>query len=162
MGLSRLAGDARGDSSTIGVVLMIGVAVVLAAVTFGSFAGMGQQSLSDTPELTVSVEYDQGAVGGFGQTDDDGGGEAVVVTHERGDEVKFVYVEVLVDGEPVRDGSNTLAFDGSPPPTLSAGDSLRVVNAASTDVLAPGSTVLVRYENPDEERSLVLYEGEIP
>jgi FlaG/FlaF family flagellin (archaellin) len=162
MGLSRLAADARGDSSTIGVVLMIGIAVVLAAVTFGSFAGMGQQSLSDAPELTVSVEYDQGAVGGFGQTDDDGSGEAVVVTHEQGDEVKFVYVEVLVDGEPVRDGSNTLAFDGSPPPRLSAGDSLRVTNTAPTNVLSGGTEVLVRYENPDEGRSVVLYEGEIP
>jgi FlaG/FlaF family flagellin (archaellin) len=163
MSAGRLRGDARADSSTIGVVLMIGVAAILSAVAFGSFAGLGSENLTETPKVTIAVGFDQGSTGGFGQPDD-GDDEAVTVTHESGDELNWLYFAVYVDGTDVRDSAD-LTYDGSAPTELTAGDSVRVVNDGSgpnDDVLVPGTEIRVTYENPNTDQSFVLAEAEIP
>jgi flagellin-like protein len=161
MSAGRFGADRRGDSSTIGVVLMIGIAVILAAVVFGSFAGLGDEKLSDPPKATIDVTFDQGSVGGFSaSTDDDGQREAVVVVHESGDEVNWLYVQVLVNGTRV---TSTPGLDYVSPPTeLTAGDQVRIEGSASTAKLTPGTTIRVVYVNPNTDDTLVFVDAEIP
>lgn len=163
MSAGGFGADRRGDSSTIGVVLMIGIAVILAAVAFGSFAGLGDEHLSDPPNAAFEVTFDQGDVGGFdATTDDDGSNESVVVTHESGDSVDWLYFHVYVDGTRVSAPSSTLEFDAKPT-ELNAGDQVRITNSApSSAVLVPGTEIRVTYENPNTEDTLVLVEATIP
>jgi len=140
---------------------MIGVAVILAAVAFGSFAGIGGESLSDPPNAAFEVTFDQGSVGGFSSsTDDDGANESVVITHESGDAVDWLYFHVYVDGTRVS-SSPDLHFDAKPL-ELTAGEEVRVTSTPSPALLTPGTEIRVTYENPNTEDTLVLVEATIP
>jgi flagellin-like protein len=154
--------DDRGDSSTIGVVLMVGIAVVLAAVAFGTFSGIGTDNLAETPNAQFDVSFDQGGSGGFTQADQ-GDGEAIVVTHEQGDTIKWPFFHVKVDGTPVRDtGGLEFNFSAGPPTEIGSGDSVRITNSGGGNVIKPGAEILVTYENPNTEKTVVLIEAEVP
>ena len=82
MEFKKLMKETRAVSPVIGVVLMIAIAVILAAVVGTVVLAMGNEPVS-TPQATFSFEYDE--------ANDD-----VLITHEGGDSIAFD--ELNVDG----------------------------------------------------------------
>jgi len=100
MQFSKLFDDDRAVSPVIGVILMVAIAVILAAV-IGSFVlGLGDQLQTTSPQ--ASIGFSQGT-----ETIDDYDGTpggsidvtAVTVTHESGDQLEAANINVKVNGE---------------------------------------------------------------
>jgi len=83
-----LGGDERGVSSVIGVILMVAVTVILAAV-IGSFVlGLGQET-QRAPEASITISDSEGVFTG-------GTGSAFDLRHDSGDALLFREVGIIV------------------------------------------------------------------
>jgi len=117
MELKRLFADDSAVSPVIGVILMVAITVILAAV-IGSFVLNLGGSLQDTaPQASFSFDYT-----------DDSSGPYVAVTHESGDSIEAGQVNATVS-------SNSLSVtSGSgpwPDSTVSAGDTANFTYSGS-------------------------------
>jgi flagellin-like protein len=138
MELRQLLTEDRAVSPVIGVILMVAITVILAAVIGTFVLGLGQ-NVQSTPQASFNFDFDQNSTG-------DG---YVVVTHNGGDALS----EDNSGSVKVR-GLNTtdwLASEG----TISAGDS---ANAS----FASGETVRVTWSDPNNESSATLGSQEAP
>ena len=107
----------RGVSPVIGVILMVAITVILAAV-IGSFVlGIGGD-VEATPTASISVDYD----------DTDG----LILAHEGGDSIDWDEINVTVDG------SETFTSEGG---TFSPGDEV-----SDSSTYSDGATVRVVHE----------------
>ncbi|WP_435064865.1 type IV pilin [Halobaculum sp. EA56] len=133
--------DDRAVSPVIGVILMVAITVILAAV-IGSFVlGLGNSVQQTAPNANFQFDYSQ-----------EGGDYNVTATHSGGDTIS--------DGETVTlnasdsDGSVDQVNQFSTP--VSAGDSAELGNVSS------GSTVRVIWTSENGETSQALATGETP
>ncbi|MUV50753.1 type IV pilin [Haloarcula sp. CBA1122] len=78
MELKRFFNDDDAVSPVIGVILMVAITVILAAVIATFVLGLGDQVSNTAPQASFSTEYDSSA-------DDNG---QVTVTHDGGDSIK--------------------------------------------------------------------------
>jgi len=83
MELTQLYGDDDAVSPVIGVILMVAITVILAAVIASFVLGLGQSATNTNPQASFSWDYqaDSSAVGG----DADG---ILTISHDGGDSVK--------------------------------------------------------------------------
>ncbi|MFC6865038.1 type IV pilin N-terminal domain-containing protein [Halomicroarcula sp. GCM10025817] len=115
-------------SPVIGVVLMVAITVILAAV-IGSFVlGLGGSS-SVTPQASFDFDYD---------------GNAVTITHDGGDTIDAADLTVTgsVSGDITKVGSLT---------DVSAG-----VELVDGETIDSGETIRVVYNDPNTDKSAVL------
>ncbi|GGN92556.1 MULTISPECIES: type IV pilin [Haloarcula] len=124
-------------SPVIGVVLMVAITVILAAV-IGSFViGLGS-STNSTPQASFSFEYDTSV-----------SPATMTITHDGGDTLKTGNLEVKEDGSVLVDPAS-----GS---EITAGDTL----TSGTSVTS-GATIKVVYNDPNSDKSAVIATSTAP
>jgi flagellin-like protein len=124
--------DETGVSPVIGVILMVAITVILAAVTGSFVLGLGDTTGATPPQVSVNCNI----------ADD-------VITHEGGDDLTASELRI---NNP--DGSNIDSLNGGP---FTAGDP--IVGGSSSNPLSSvsGDEQLV-WENPDGDRSQIIAE----
>jgi len=180
MDFKQLFDDDRAVSPVIGVILMVAITVILAAVIGTFVLGLGDQVQSTTPQVSFGFDQSSEANGSLSGTH-----KVVTVTHETGDTLDESNVDISVNGNPALgvDSSEetTDLFSGSG--EVSAGTSEKVElyytgadvstatgknlsdtttspdwNDLETDyaALSTGDTIRVVYNSPDSDSSSTL------
>ena len=142
----------RGVSPVIGVILMVAITVILAAVIGAFVLGLGDQVSNNAPQATLEFEF-------INDTD-------AVVTHAGGQDITATDIDVTVgDVVAYENGVGTgsgSGFNGSGwSDTISTGDELQITNATASDIGA-GKTVRVVWNNPSGDSSNILAERDWP
>ncbi|MFB6206020.1 MAG: type IV pilin [Haloglomus sp.] len=89
MKLKQLFTDDEAVSPVIGVILMVAITVILAAVIGTFVLGLGNQVQSTTPSANFAVDYNQ---------DGAGASDALIVTHDGGDRIPAAQLNATVSG----------------------------------------------------------------
>ncbi|GCF14049.1 hypothetical protein Harman_19840 [Haloarcula mannanilytica] len=164
MDLKQLFHDDDAVSPVIGVILMVAITVILAAVIASFVLGLGDQAQQATPQASFSFEYDASA----GDESDSG---LLTVTHDGGDTIEAgsLYMRgnrMVADGDLSNEGispsdSETADYDaddgawsdtgayGATDSEVSAGQSIDVGVYSDYDVR-------VIYEPPEGDSSATL------
>jgi len=153
MDFKKLIDDESAVSPVIGVILMVAITVILAAVIGTFVLGLGDQVQDTTPRAQI----------GFDFTDD----SEMTVTHESGDTLETANLEVKVGSNTVWD-SNGIATDydgtnannGWSTDEISAGSSLTIDDADDTDL--SDNTVRVIWSSPNSDSTATLASQEWP
>ncbi|MFO7833877.1 MAG: type IV pilin N-terminal domain-containing protein, partial [Halohasta sp.] len=106
----------RGVSPVIGVILMVAITVILAAVIGAFVLGLGDQVSNNAPQASFSFDFNQT-------------GENVTVTHTGGDDVEASNLNITngSDDKQWNDGSGTVGTGDSEWILYESGDTIRVV-----------------------------------
>jgi len=188
MEFKQLFDDDRAVSPVIGVILMVAITVILAAVIGTFVLGLGDQVQSTTPQASFGFDQSTETVESGGETSEI---TTVTVTHETGDSIAESDIAVTVDGNSAWSLTNASVSDqskatnpwGDSGEDVSAGNSFKIylydtdgsisegtdVNAASGDgystpgatELASGDTIRVIYDSPDSDSSSTLGKKEV-
>jgi len=156
MEFKQLFDDDRAVSPVIGVILMVAITVILAAVIGTFVLGLGDQLQATSPQASF----------GFDTSSDQ---SEVTITHESGDTIGASNVKIsATDNFTEPDG----AFTNQPSATwneftgagsdVSAGSSVTIVHDDSDGSTFAGETVRVIYDNPDSDSSSTLGKFEVP
>jgi len=150
MKIKTLINDEKAVSPVIGVILMVAITVILAAVIGTFVLGLGDQVQNDTPRASFGFESTDTAVSGTGNlsTENADSDKAnVTITHESGD---------TIDGADL-----SIKASGSSATWKDIGGDDEVTAGASIDVsLDDGDTVRVVYDNPDSDKTATLAKHE--
>jgi flagellin-like protein len=160
--LKPLLSDDRAVSTPIGVILMIAVVVVLAALVGGFMFSAGDDLNQPVPNTNIDFAVEPGAVDEH---------PTLVMSFEGGStisESNTQRVDVLLDqrgfipwagqeGSPDIDYAN-LGNDE----TLKAGDSFDITVSAETTTASPGDRVMISWASPSGDNTAVLAEFTIP
>ncbi|KAB1185678.1 MULTISPECIES: type IV pilin [Haloferax] len=127
MQLKNLFTEDRAVSPVIGVILMVAITVILAAVIGTFVLGLGDQVSETAPQASFSFSYDQDA---------NTNGE-VTITHESGEGISTSLISVEGDNVPTTaafsdSDSNSKVNAGEsavfePDAALSSGDTIRII-----------------------------------
>ncbi|WP_226023205.1 type IV pilin [Halomicrobium salinisoli] len=101
MDLKKLLNDDNAVSPVIGVILMVAITVILAAVIASFVLNLGDQAQQSTPTASIDFEYVQ----------DDSGNDDLIITHESGDTIDGAQLNATVTGAQDTDRS-TGSSDG--------------------------------------------------
>jgi len=148
MEFKQLFDDDRAVSPVIGVILMVAITVILAAVIGTFVLGLGDQVQSTTPQ--ASFGFDAGTT----DIQVDGGSnheevKTVTVTHESGDTIDAANIGLSVNGETAyaADGNDTAdTFTGD----VSAGVSVTIVGATDVEVDTGSSGDVYNYIDAED------------
>ncbi|MXR41404.1 type IV pilin [Halobaculum sp. WSA2] len=126
MNFNALLDDDRAVSPVIGVILMVAITVILAAV-IGSFVlGLGNSVQQTSPNANFQFDFDSGA-------------GTATATHTGGDSIPSSQLSVV--------GSNTTTF---PDTTVSAGSTSNTTDVSTSDQIR----VIWTSENGDSSQTL--------
>jgi flagellin-like protein len=149
MNFKDLFEDDRAVSPVIGVILMVAITVILAAVIGTFVLGLGDQVQSTTPQASFGFS----TAGDVSSADENLSTVAqgpdmanMTITHESGDSIPSSNVNLTA-------GGTSKAWVGSG--DISAGDS----NTVRVD---RGDTLRVIYNSPDSDTSSTLGKFEVP
>ncbi|WP_411969045.1 type IV pilin [Haloferax sp. YSSS75] len=120
MDIKKFLSESRAVSPVIGVILMVAITVILAAVIGTFVLGLGDQVGDNAPQASFSFDYDNSVAGS----------ETLTITHESGDAIPASQVTVVAD-------SGAMGTDW-PDDQINAGESY-VLNGAQSN----GDTVRV-------------------
>jgi len=141
MDLKELFTEDRGVSPVIGVILMVAITVILAAVIGAFVLGLGDQASSSAPQASFSFDYD-----------DDGDG-TVTVTHEGGDTIPDNELNLTASGDGIGDYSEN--WEGP----VSAGSSDTINGSdGEGDKFEEGDTVRVVWSSGDSSSTLRTFD----
>jgi len=161
MDIKSLLTDDDAVSPVIGVILMVAITVILAAV-IGAFVLDIGGNQTKTPQASWSMSYDNGGDDSWGSTPSGASStDAVTISHDGGDDVSGSEIYVSVAGNAVNDTSN-LGWDSSAPGTWNAGTSGTVTEAAGSDTISSGDAVEIIWEDPSGGSTSILSEGQVP
>jgi len=160
MQIKHLMQDDDAVSPVIGVILMVAITVILAAVIASFVLGLGDQAQQTTPQASFSFDYEnQSSATGASSTDyagtSDGLGDEGVLTiaHDGGDTVDGARLTLNDGGE---NGPTADFATGSAPNEMTAGSTVTVdVDAHdAVDVIYTGesgdsSSTLASWTGPD-------------
>lgn len=157
MELNRLFTEEDAVSPVIGVVLVVAITVVLAAVAGTLLFGVADQPAGPVPTAQFSFEMNDGG-DGWG-----GSGDFVNVTHEGGDTLAVERLDVLVGSDEVAVGASDWASD------VSAGDGVSITDASSPPSgsvvvgggIDEGETVRIVWSAPGSSETYVVGAGEV-
>ncbi|RDZ96638.1 type IV pilin [Haloferax sp. Atlit-6N] len=142
MKLKQLFTDDSAVSPVIGVILMVAVTVILAAV-IGSFVlNLGQGVQQTAPQASFGFDYD---------TTDNGN---VTITHETGDSIDAA----RLNATGFQNGSASVAWTDHVSSTVSAGTSATFNNTADWN----GETIRVVWQSTNGETSATLSQSTAP
>ncbi|WP_058826430.1 type IV pilin [Haloferax sp. Q22] len=137
MDIKKFLSESRAVSPVIGVILMVAITVILAAVIGTFVLGLGDQVGDTAPQASFSFEYD--------------GTDTVTITHESGDAISFDDLSVSetsaasVDSETPSDANS----DGN----MNAGDTIAVEFSAG---LSDGDEVRLVWTSESGSNSATL------
>jgi len=146
MNLKRLFNDDDAVSPVIGVILMVAITVILAAVIASFVLGLGDQN---NPAPTVSMDFDY-----------DNSNTLVTVTHQDGEEVEGTNVFIRGNAEVEDLSPNTWDNHGGTGGTISAGNSVDVNVGVGSN--ANAYELRVVWEDPDSDQTSTLDTDEGP
>lgn len=127
----------RGVSPVIGVIVMVAITVILAAVIGAFVFSLGGQQ-EQPPQARLDIDID---------------GEQVTVRHDSGDALSADATGVVVDGSAV--GSEALE-SGGPDETYTAGETIY------TGTVDSGAEILIVWQSPTSDRTTTLGHATIP
>ena len=190
MDLKQFFDDEQAVSPVIGVILMVAITVILAAVIGTFVLGLGDQVQNTTPQASFGFDPGTETVNTNTESADI---TFITVTHESGDSISESDISVTVDGADAFELTNKSS--NSDPTKLadswdesnekvSAGNSFRVMAYETGDVavgdevtvntsegtfasgedvaeLAPGDVIRVVYNSPDSDSSSTLAKFEV-
>ena len=155
MQFKELFDDDRAVSPVIGVILMVAITVILAAVIGTFVLGLGDQIQSTTPQASFGFDSADSATN-------------VTITHESGNSIPASNINISATSNFNATG-NTSATDNftsyswadfpSASTDVSAGSSVTVT---STTGGFGGETIRVIYSSPDSDSSSTLGKFEVP
>jgi flagellin-like protein len=169
MDLKKLIHDDDAVSPVIGVILMVAITVILAAVIASFVLGLGD-SQETAPQVSFDVEYDEGGSA-------TSSGDAVVVTKSSGDDIEDTNIYVRGNnpnpdsfaGSPGWDADRSVADylgtnSASPVGGYTSGDTIKAaqgfrINYASNTGDASAYEITLVYEDGDISEELTSDEG---
>ena len=161
MQLKQLFRDEDAVSPVIGVILMVAITVILAAVIGTFVLGLGDQVQSSAPNANFQFEYDDNG-NGFGDSDND---DSLDVIHNGGQDVDRANVEIQV-GDVSFSGSDLSStgsnVDSSWPTTISTGATAGIEDDSSTDVIQANDDVRVIWQSPNGDSSNTIGSSTVP
>jgi flagellin-like protein len=92
MQFTNLLGDDDAVSPVIGVILMVAITVILAAVIGTFVLGLGDQVSDSSPQASFNFDFQNGT--------------AATITHDGGDAISNDQLDVIIAGETVYDGGS--------------------------------------------------------
>jgi flagellin-like protein len=162
MDFKQLFDDDRAVSPVIGVILMVAITVILAAVIGTFVLGLGDQVQNTTPRASF----------GFDTAD---GKAQVTITHESGDSISASDLSVSAGSQYFNTTSDDVANTSKVWSTaagvggstdVSAGSSVTMTATNSTNNATTedfgGDTIRVVYDSPDSDSSSTLAKFEVP
>ena len=153
MNLKNLFTDDDAVSPVIGVILMVAITVILAAVIGTFVLGLGQNVQSTAPQASFSFDQSSDYVS-------DSGPE-IKITHDGGDTILEDNLKVTVDGDlAYKDGATETVWKSGD--DITAGTSVTVdeygSDSDSTSELSGGETIRVIWTSDSGENSQTLSE----
>ena len=149
MQLHRLLADEDAVSPVIGVILMVAVTVILAAVIASFLLGMGG-SVDAAPQASFGFEFDDGGDGTFGSGAD---GDSVAITHRSGNAIETSRVDLVVAGTRVTPDD----WSGE----ITAGETETFVENSSV-AMASDDEVSVVWSSSSADKSATLEAATVP
>ena len=158
MDIRELLNDDDAVSPVIGVILMVAITVILAAVIASFVLGLGDQAQNTTPQASITFDYD-GSVGGT----DEG---ILTASHDGGDSIQAneLYVRGTVDTS----SSSSISNDGwsnfgseTGTTDVTAGSSGTVDSSNAGDV-TDNYDIRVVYESEEGDNSATLSQSTGP
>ena len=139
MKLKQLFTDDSAVSPVIGVILMVAITVILAAVIGTFVLNLGGSVSQTTPQASFGFDYE---------------GNNVTITHETGDSIEAD--RLTTKGFSISDGEDwSTEYSGS---TVSAGDSVELDKGSAWG----GETLRIVWESENQENSATLSESTAP
>ncbi len=158
MDFKQLFDDDRAVSPVIGVILMVAITVILAAVIGTFVLGLGDQVQNTTPQASF----------GFDTTNST---QNVTISHETGDTITAsdLKVSATVDYSFTGIGGTQATTQGSTwgnmtgETDVSAGSTVEINAGSRQDTTSfGGETIRVIYDSPDSDSSSTLGKFEVP
>jgi flagellin-like protein len=147
MKLQQLFDDDDAVSPVIGVILMVAITVILAAVIATFVLGLGDQVSNTAPQATFSFDYEAGA----GNGDGDG---SLTIVHDGGDSITAS--ELFLRGSSAgSDYAGSWDSVNSSNSGLAQASEVRAGNGLNIQV-ASGDTVRIVYQSSDGGNSATL------
>jgi flagellin-like protein len=128
MQLKNLLTEDRAVSPVIGVILMVAITVILAAVIGTFVLGLGDQVSDNAPQASFSFDFNDS--------------NGVNITHEGGETLESGNIDVSGDNSTNGGTSGVSSVSGFPDP-ISAGDT------GQFSAVDPGETIRVVWTNPN-------------
>lgn len=152
-------------SPVIGVILMVAITVILAAVIGTFVLGLGDQVQDNQPRANFQFEYDFLDTGNQNQQ--------ITITHTGGDDVQLSTVSIVVGGETLYEDSSVVSDpDGdsdldlleqdSWTDPISAGDSVRIQENLNDDFINKDEDVRVVWNSPSGDASATIGQSTVP
>jgi len=163
MNIKQLLSDEDAVSPVIGVILMVAITVILAAVIGTFVLGLGDQVQSSAPNANFQFEYDGGSDGQISDAaTSPNPDDSFTITHNGGQDVDSDAITVQIDGTAVTDTAMTVSDDW--PTTVSTGSSYTATEpgGGGTDVISGGETIRVVWQSPSGGSSNTIGSSTVP
>jgi len=143
MDLKQLFDDDDAVSPVIGVILMVAITVILAAVIASFVLGLGDQASQTTPTASFGFDYDSDS--GY-----------VVVSHESGASIENE--SLTFRGENLNDNNGDVGDDDTWPATNASGSNSKVVAGDTVEVGVSNDAweIDIIYQEPGSDQSSTL------
>jgi len=132
MNFNELLTEDRAVSPVIGVILMVAITVILAAVIGTFVLGLGDQVSDSAPQASFSFDFSDSGDGFNGD-----GTDNVTITHEGGETLEAA--DIGVEGDNSSSSLSGTGFSG----TIASGD------AAEFSQVDTGETIRIIWTNPN-------------
>ena len=155
MNLKSILTDDDAVSPVIGVILMVAITVILAAVIGTFVLGLGDQVQSTSPQASFNFEF----------TDAGGTDDQVLITHDGGDSISSDQITIVSsenfddpdDASPADTGSATwTALNGGTTTDVSAGSSEAINGSSAAGNELNGATVRVTWASGSGDSTATL------
>jgi len=146
MDLKQLFDDDDAVSPVIGVILMVAITVILAAVIASFVLGLGDQASQTTPTASFGFDYKSG-------------NDHVVVSHESGESI--AHDSLTIRGENLDSDNGEVGDQENWPPGQATGSSSKVVAGDTVNVGVDDSNgdayeIDIIYQEPGSDQSSTL------
>ncbi|WEL27757.1 type IV pilin N-terminal domain-containing protein [Haloferax volcanii] len=138
MDIKKFLSESRAVSPVIGVILMVAITVILAAVIGTFVLGLGDQVGDTAPQASFSFDYD--------------GAQEITITHESGDAIAGDQLSVVIPSGLTAD---TVSKKTGSDDNMNAGDTI-VVELAAGDELEDGDEVRLVWTSESGSNSATL------
>jgi flagellin-like protein len=142
MDLKSLVRDDDAVSPVIGVILMVAITVILAAVIASFVIGLGDSNQQTAPSVSFSTDYEASG----------GSGTLTITADNVGESVQQDNLRIAGDGASTIPGDWTSFTGGSSGSDLSAGDSIEITGVGT------GYDISIVYNDPNNDESYTLQE----
>jgi flagellin-like protein len=155
MDIKQFLGDEDAVSPVIGVILMVAITVILAAVIGTFVLGLGQ-GVQSAPQAQFTIETSN-------LNDATDTNDAFVITHDGGDTIESANVDIVVDGDLVYDDGavNSPTFSVAAPgdnwqTEINAGGAQQIQEDGTNNVFDEDETVRVVWQSASSDKTQTL------